>query len=299
MFVSKDMHLYQFSQQAAATVKVESGRTVKVETLDAFSNQLKDEHSTFNEINMARVNPATGPIYIESAEPGDTLKVDIHKIELEEEGVMAVAPGLGVLGQQVETFSYKRMKVDEHGVHFSKNIILPLRKMIGVIGVAPSGEPIPCGTPGDHGGNMDNTHMTEGATAYFPVAVKGALFALGDVHATMGDGEVCVTGVEIDATVSVTLTVLKKKLTMPWLENEQEIEVISSALTIEEATERAVKEWANILTERTPLTFNEATMLLSASGDLSICQVVNPLKTVRLAMSKALLKQTGLIKFPG
>lgn len=299
MFVNKDLHIYQFSQNANVSTTVESGTILEMETLDAFSNQIKDENSAVDGIDMDQVNPATGPIYVQGAEPGDTLKVEINKIELEDQGVMAVAPALGVLGNQVEKFSYKLMNVNDQGVQFSHNITLPLRKMIGVIGVAPAGEDILCGTPGDHGGNMDNTHMTEGATAYFPIMCKGALFALGDVHATMGDGEVCVTGVEIGAKVSVTLTVLKKQLSLPWLENEQEVEVIASALTIEEATERAVEEWAKVLVEETALTFDEAMMLLSASGNLSICQVVNPLKTVRMALNKAIVRQAGLKEFPG
>ena len=92
--------------------------------------------------------------------------------------------------------------------------------MIGVIGVAPNEGEISCGTPGDHGGNMDTTLIAEGATLYFPVFHKGALFSLGDVHAAMGDGEVCVSGIEIPAKVTVTLEVIKdQSLSVPVVEN--------------------------------------------------------------------------------
>ena len=80
--------------------------------------------------------------------------------------------------------------------------------MIGVIGVAPEGEPVNCGTPGSHGGNMDNTAITTGATLYFPVAVEGALFGCGDMHAAMGDGEISVSGAEVAGWATVTLTAL-------------------------------------------------------------------------------------------
>jgi amidase len=75
--------------------------------------------------------------------------------------------------------------------------------MIGVIGVAPAGYPVGCGTPGSHGGNMDNRMITEGVSVFFPINVTGALFALGDLHAVMGDGEVGVSGIEIGGTVTV------------------------------------------------------------------------------------------------
>lgn len=166
--------------------------------------------------------------------------------------------------------------------------------MVGVIGVAPAGDDVSCGTPGDHGGNMDNTHMTEGATVYFPVATKGALFALGDVHATMGDGEVCVTGVEIAANVTVTLSVEKRKVEMPWLENEQSVEVIASAQTFEEAIQKGVKAWYSRLETEGGLSFDEAMMLISACGNTEVCHAVNPLKTVRVVMSKDVLRQVGM-----
>ncbi|WP_054711849.1 acetamidase/formamidase family protein [Bacillus sp. JCM 19041] len=294
MKINTEKHVYKFSKSAIVSTTVRSGTTITIETLDAFSNQIVDEHSTFDEIDMSAVNPATGVIYVEEAEVGDTLKVEIHSIELADQGVMAVAPNLGVLGDEVKSFQSKIMKVNDKGVQFNERITLPLRKMVGVIGVAPAGDDVSCGTPGDHGGNMDNTQMTEGATVYFPVATKGALFALGDVHAAMGDGEVCVTGVEIAANVTVKLSVEKRKVEMPWLENEHSVQVIASAQTFEEAIQKGVRAWCSRLETEGGLSFDEAMMLISASGNTEVCHAVNPQKTIRVVIDKDVLRQVGM-----
>ncbi|WP_059103116.1 acetamidase/formamidase family protein [Shouchella shacheensis] len=292
--VNKETFIYSFAKDAEVAATVSSGSTVRLETYDAFTNQVTDEKSTYDAIDWASVNPATGPIYVEGAEPGDRLRVRIEKIELAPQGVMAVSPDLGVLGDEVESFETRVMEITEEGVQFNDAITIPLRKMIGVIGVAPKGEAVPCGTPGDHGGNMDNTKITEGATLYFPVEAPGALFALGDIHAAMGDGEVGVTGVEAAAHVTVTLSVEKKAVHLPWLEDEQSVSVISSGDSFQACVKRAVKELASHVRDHSSLSYHEAIMLLSASADVEVCQVVNPLLTVRMTISKDMLRQAGV-----
>ncbi|GAK11134.1 acetamidase/formamidase family protein [Geomicrobium sp. JCM 19039] len=294
MNIQSTDHIFTFSKEHRAIRSVPVGKEVTFHTLDAFSNQIVDQTSTFDKIDMNAVNPATGPVFVDGAKPGDTLKVEIVSIDLDSQGVMAVAPGLGVLGDQVNRFQAKLMDVRDDHVIFSDEISFPVRKMVGVIGVAPTGEAVSCGTPGNHGGNMDNSSMTEGSTVYFPVSCDGALFALGDVHAAMGDGEVCVTGVEIAARVTVKFSVVKEAINLPWLETSDSWQVIASAETFEEAGKRAASEWTTYLATRSRLTSEEAMMLLSASSNLEICQAVNPLKTVRLKMPKSILQQTGV-----
>jgi len=149
-----------------------------------------------------------------------------------------------------------------------------------------------CGTPGAHGGNMDNKMVTEGATLYFPVAVEGALFGLGDFHAAMGDGEVSVSGVEVAGAATVTLEVIKgQHLEQPMLENEECFTQIASAMTLDEASKMATQLMINRLVERTHMNVSEVTMLMSAVGQLEICQVVDPLVTVRFVVPKWLLSQ--------
>jgi amidase len=159
--------------------------------------------------------------------------------------------------------------------------------MIGVIGVAPEGEAIGCGTPGHHGGNMDNTMVAEGAVLYFPVAVEGALFGLGDVHAVMGDGEIGVTGLEIPADINLTIELIKGKAPeYPVLENEESFSIIVSKETVDEATVRATELMHDFLVERMDIASPDIIMLMSLVGDLEICQIVDPLKTVRFVFPK-------------
>jgi Acetamidase/Formamidase family. len=103
----------------------------------------------------------------------------------------------------------KVVEINDGKVIFNEKLSFPVKPMIGVIGVAPKEGEINCGTPGPHGGNMDTTLIGEGTKLYLPVFVDGALFALGDLHAVMGDGEIGVSGVEVSGAVTVGLRVLK------------------------------------------------------------------------------------------
>lgn len=293
--LTKESYVYAMSANNEPALRVSSGSKVIVETYDCFLNQIKDEDTVYSSIDWNQINPATGPIYVEEAEPGDILKVKIENIELAEEGTMVTGPGLGVLGNKVSDFSIKKVKVVNEKVIFHEDVSFPLRKMIGVIGVAPKEGKLNCGTPGDHGGNMDTTLITDGATLYFPVFQKGALFSLGDVHAAMGDGEVGVSGIEIPAKVTVQLSVLKgKQIRTPIVENEHGFAFIVSKPTLDEAADSAVDEMASYLVERTQLSLNEVILLLSAVGDVQVSQIVDPLKTARMYLSKSILKQLNI-----
>jgi len=287
--------IYEFNQTNQPIATVSSGSTIRIETYDCFKNQIDSEDMELAELDWNQINPATGPIYIEDAKPGDVLKVTIEAIEIEGSGVMLVGPNLGVMGHFIEEMSAKILPIRDDKIQFNK-LLLPLNKMIGVIGVAPAGEGVNCGTPGAHGGNMDNKMVTEGATLYFPIAVEGALFGLGDFHAAMGDGEVSVSGVEVAGAATVKLEVLKSEtIQQPLLENAESFSQIASATTLDEAAKIATELIVRRLVERTDMSMSEVTMLMSAVGQLEICQVVDPLVTVRFVVPKSLLKQLNVL----
>ncbi|WP_017470461.1 acetamidase/formamidase family protein [Amphibacillus jilinensis] len=291
-YLAKQNPIYTFDQHHQPVLTVHSGETVTIETYDCFKNQLISPTDRVDKLNWDQVNPATGPIYVEDACAGDILKVTIDRIKLVDQGVMAVIPNSGVLGDQIKQPMTKIMPIKDDKVIFNERIQFPLRPMIGVIGVAPKGEPIPCGTPDSHGGNMDNTMIAEGATLYLPVQVEGGLFALGDLHAAMGDGEISVTGVEIAGEVTVTLELIKaKSINNPALENDQFISTIASALTLDEAVQQSVQDMVSLLKDKLALDFATLTMLFSAIGQTEICQVVDPLVTARFVLPKWLLQQ--------
>lgn len=286
--------IYEFNKLNKPVKTVKSGTTIEIEAYDCFENQIKSAHTLLSEIDWNRVNPATGPIFVEGAMPGDVLKVKIEKIELAYQGVMAVEPNLGVLGHRIKEIEAKIIPI-RNGKAIFNHIEIPLNPMIGVIGVAPAKDGINCGTPGEHGGNMDNKMVTEGATLYFPVFTEGALFALGDFHAAMGDGEICVTGIEIAGKATVTLEVLKDvKLSHPMLENKDCVTQIASAETLDLACKKATEEMIDRIVERSGLSLSEVTMLMSAAGQIEICQIVDPLMTARFVVPKWLLKQLNI-----
>ena len=285
-------YIYFMDKEEQPAAKVSGGETVTFETLDCFGGQMTEENAQIGALDWNRINPATGPVWVEGAMPGDVLRVEIKEIKVGDTGIMAAIPGEGVLGALVTREEVCRMGVTEEGVKFCDTITLPLKPMIGVIGVAPSGEKVPCGTPGSHGGNMDNTRIAAGSVLYLPVFREGALFALGDVHACMGDGEIMVSGVEINASVTVKLDVLKgRTLSNPILEDGEAFYTIASEPDLEAALARAVSDMNEIVQEKLGLSYNKAGMLLSAAGDAQVCQVVDPKRTASFRMPKAILPE--------
>ena len=295
--LSRESYIYEMSSKHQPALTVKSGCEVVIETYDCFLNQITSENTTYSAIDWNHINPATGPIYVEEAEPGDILAAHIQKIELAQQGVMATGPDLGVLGKRVSNFAVQMVPINDNKAIFNENIQLPLNPMIGVIGVAPKEGAISCGTPGNHGGNMDTTLIAEKATVYFPVFHKGALFSLGDLHAAMGDGEVGVSGIEIPAKVTVTLSVIKgESLRTPVVENEDGFAFIVSKETLDEAADSAVEEMADYLLKRTNMSLEEIAMLLSAAGQVQVSQIVDPLKTARCYLPKSILNSLHIQK---
>ena len=272
--------------------KVKSGSELTFVTRDCFDNQLLEEDARLEGLDWDAINPATGPVWIEGALPGDVLKVTIREIRVAELGTMAAIPGNGVLGELVKENALKHIRVRDGIAEFSPGIRIPCSPMIGVIGVAPAGEEaIPCGVPGSDGGNMGYTRIGGGTVLYLPVFQEGALLAMGDVHACMGDGEIMVTGLEIPAEVDVQVEVLKGvSIRNPMLETEEACYTIASDEDLEKAVFSAVYDMTQVVMRQLNMPLEEAGMLLSAMGNLQFCQVVDPKRTVRMEMKRSVLR---------
>ena len=287
MVLTSDSIVFSFSKDHAPALRVSVPATLDIETLDCFANQLRDPSDTLEKLDWDRINPATGPIYVEGARPGDALKVTINRIDLDTKGAVCCLENEGTLGHLIKGM-HLRIAPIENGLVKYLDLEIPVKKMIGVIGVAPAGEPVNTGTPGPHGGNMDTLLIAEGSTIYFPVATPGALFALGDCHAVMGDGEIGVSGLECPARVNLTLDLVKGKAReYPFLENKDEFAAIVSKPTVDEAITRATELMFEFLAERLPsYSGPEIIMLMSLVGNVQISQVVDPEKTVRFVFPK-------------
>lgn len=286
--------LFSFDKDLEPVLKVPSGETVRIRTKDCFGNQLQGPEDQLSEIDWEAINPATGPIYVEGAVAGGTLKVHIDNIELDAQTSSCTGKDEGVCGDRFSDWATHFCKVEDGKVVWDERLSIPLAPMIGVIGVAPEGEPVNCGTPGRHGGNMDNTAIAAGATLYFPVAVDGALFGCGDMHAVMGDGEVSVSGAEVAGYATVTLTALPElSVPNPLIENETHFGIIVSAESLDKAAELAVQQMVDLLASRTNESEADLVMLLSLVADVRVCQMVDPEKTVRFMVPKYVLDAIG------
>lgn len=284
--ITSDKVVYSLDKNHEPVLEIESGEEVRFQTCDCFSNEIETEEDLIMDIDFTKINPATGPVFVKDANPGDILKVTIEKINIKDQGVVAVAKDFGLLGDLVKEPKTRVVEIKNNKAYFLEKEI-PMRKMIGVIGNAPEGEGVETGTPGAHGGNMDTTLIQEGSTLYLPVNVEGALFALGDLHGAMGDGEIGVSGLEIPGEVDVKIEVLKdKKLPVPFLETEDLIVAIASDPDHKQAAYNATKNMAEFLVENTKLEIRDAIMLLSISGDLKVSQVVNSSVTYRMELPK-------------
>ena len=286
--------LFSFGKDLEPVLKVPSGETARIRTKDCFGNQLQGPEDQLSEIDWEAINPATGPIYVEGAVAGGTLKVHIDNIELDAQTSSCTGKDEGVCGDRFSDWATHFCKVEDGKVVWDERLSIPLAPMIGVIGVAPEGEPVNCGTPGKHGGNMDNTAIAAGATLYFPVAVDGALFGCGDMHAVMGDGEVSVSGAEVAGYATVTLTALPElSVPNPLIENETHFGIIVSAESLDKAAELAVQQMVDLLASRTNESEADLVMLLSLVADVRVCQMVDPEKTVRFMVPKYVLDAIG------
>lgn len=161
-------------------------------------------------LDFSKVNPVTGPVYVDGAEPGDALAVDILDFDESGWGWTGIIPGFGLLAEDFTEPWLNISRYDERFVEFQPGIRLPTRPFPGTVGVALA-EP---GThsvvpPRAHGGNLDIRDLTRGSRLLLPVAVPGALFSLGDTHVAQGDGEVCGTAIESAMTVRLRLSLVK------------------------------------------------------------------------------------------
>lgn len=265
----RDME-YTFDKDHDPVARVNPGDRIKFFTSDCFGNQITSEDQLIDSVDFSNVNPGSGPVYIEGANPGDVLKVTIEDIDVADSGI-ALTYDVGPLKDHSEI---RTKVVDiEDGMALYNDIQIPIRPMIGVIGVAPAGEPIACGMMGDHGGNLDNQKITKGTSLYLPVNVDGALLQIGDLHALMGDGELSGAGLEIQGSATVTVDVIKDfSLNRPLLETESMWYAIGSGPDYMAALKKATRDLQTLMLEPYGWDETDVFIYMSLDGHVEICQ---------------------------
>ncbi len=283
----KDQCVQEYSAFSPPALTVDEGEVFQLETASILTHPEDFPDRT--------TVPVTGPVYVRGAFPGSTLSVEIIKIELTAgRGAIASKPGKGAWGEKIVEPYLKVVDYDARCVRFNDFIRVPLRPMVGKVGVAPPGEPINSHSPGPHGGNMDITDICTGSTVYLPVFVDGALLACGDVHAAMGDGESEFSAVETESLLSLRCHIIKDTpLRNPRVITEEAIMTVGHGKSLEEACRMALDNMVELIRSNLRLTFVDAAMLISIAADVKINQIVNSLVGVRVSLPVSLCMDVG------
>ena len=270
--ISKKYHTYKFNINNKPVATVSVGDKVLFETIDCWSGNIKKEEDVADFLDPSTQNPNTGHIFIKGTEPGDILAIKILDIVPVGDGILSLVPNEGKLRQYVKAPFTKIVKIENGKTIFSKDLVINNKPHVGTIGATPIGR-MPTGIVGEHGGNIDCPEATIGATLYFPVYIKGALFQMGDVHAHMGEGEM-VTGVECGAEVTVEiLKIIKGRfIPAPMIEDEEYWYILANATTQKEANRIAAKRMADFLSLKLDLPLEESYLLASIAGNLRVAQ---------------------------
>ncbi|MBT8185581.1 MAG: acetamidase/formamidase family protein [Eudoraea sp.] len=287
----------KFSSEIPPVLTVPSVSVIERFTYEATGGQLNINSTTADvkNVDMDKVHTLTGPVYIDGAEAGDVLAVELLDLEPGDWGWTAMEPGFGFLAGEHESELFKTYELDKKNnlVQFSEKVQIPLKPFAGVMGVAPDTtamlNTIP---PRANGGNMDDPHLVKGVTVYFPVFVKGALFSIGDTHAVQGLGEVVGTAVECDMRVRFRLTVIKdRSIAEPQYETEEYYATTGFATTIDEAAKKATRYMVEHISKSYDMSWDESYMLCSLIGDLKIAEVVDePHMLVTMHIPKSVFK---------
>lgn len=304
------VHWGYYDARVKPALRIASGDRVRVETMVARGLQrLKLAGVTDAEIpaSMQAVegavsdrgpgaHPMTGPIFVDGAEPGDSLEVRLLAIDfLHPFGVVAFSPGGGILPSD---FPYAQLRLlrwqaGADSVEFRPGVRLPLAPFFGSIGVAPpvlSGR-ISSTAPGWHAGNLDNKDLIAGSVLYLPVHVSGALLSIGDGHAMQGDGEV--TGTALETSLRGTIEVrLRKGQRLKWPRAETPTHYMTMGLDpdLDEAARLATREMVDYLAAEKSLSRDDAYLLCSLSADLRVTQVVDGTKGIHAMIPKSIFR---------
>jgi len=277
--ISKEQHVWAFKADMQPVVTVDPGTVIEIETWDCFTGQVQSESDTLEKLDLARINSATGPIAVKGALPGDSISVTLIDIKPGPQGAGMVIPEWGQLIHKAKSPTTRIFKVEGDTITMQSNgVTFPKRPMFGVIGVAPASGEIPTFAADRHGGNMDDNQNGIGATIHLPVFQPGGQLAIGDMHASMGDGEISGTGVEIGGTAIIKVDLIKGKAA-GWPVTETKDSWITHGTTadnIDEALKNAAEEAAKLLVDEWGFTMEDAFIFLSVAGDLGIAQYCHP-----------------------
>jgi acetamidase/formamidase len=291
-----------------ARLRIQSGDTVQFECVDASGGQVKPGMTAeeFQSIDRTRIHALTGPVWIEGAEPGDVLQIDVLATQHRGWGWSSVIEGLGFLSERFSTPYLFHWHLDGDMTRSLAPAEIPVRPFLGVMGVARAQDgAFRTRPPGSFGGNLDVRELCAGSRLYLPVYNPGALFSCGDGHAAQGDGEVCINGIECPLDVTLGFHLHKRQpLAGPLVESSESVApdtkadswvVVESGEDVVAAAKAATNRMVDLLVSRWGFSVIDAYILCSVALKLRLSQVVNmPVYTVSGAISKQILPEREL-----
>ena len=297
---------YLFNPYREPVARVKPGQRVVIHTEDAFESRIKNaEDLPSRALATAKfLNPQTGPIYVEGAEPGDTLAVQMENIEPNRDyAVSCYVPYFGGLTSTLLTRTLQEalpekvyvwnLHEDDRGRYLLNEEIgvrLPWDPFVGTIAVAPDLEAISALSPGPFGGNMDVPDVRPGNTVYLPVWNEGALFYTGDCHARQGQGELCGVALEITSRVTVSFEIIKGgSIEWPRIESEDRLMIVGSARPMEDAARIAYTELIGWLADEHGFSRLDAYQLLTQAGGLYVGNMVDTTYSLVASIDKQYL----------
>ncbi len=290
--IHKSHHHIGWDRANAPVETIAPGETVTFEIFEASGGQLGPDSdlADLEALDFDKVNPVTGPVLIDGAEPGDSLVVTLESFQPSGWGWTANIPGFGLLADHFTEPALINWHYDPESLSpalWSDKAKIPLKPFTGTIGLAPA-EPGPHSIvpPRRMGGNMDVRDLSAGTRLHLPVEVPGALFSVGDTHAAQGDGEVCGTAIESPMTVTLRFDLAKGEgLAFPRFETPGPVSrhldgegydvTMGIGPDLMQAARDAVSGMIDLLTKRQGIAAVEAYMLCSVAGDLRISEIVD------------------------
>lgn len=281
-------YVYTYGASHPPVATVPCGESVHIETVDAFEGRLQSNEDLYSKCcpGPPFTNPQTGPIYVEGAEPGDTLIVHLEEIApAKDHAVTALLPNFGGLtGTNLTAMlnlplpeSTRILPIRDGQVIFNDKISLPLAPFVGTLGTAPQMEEISSLVPGPWGGNMDCVETAAGHSVWLPVHHPGALFFIGDAHARQGDGELTGVAAEMAAQVTLRFEVLKQRvIEWPRIVSPDRLMTVGSARPLEDAARIAWKQLILWMREDYGFKTFDAYELLGLAGTMRLGNMVDP-----------------------
>ena len=286
--LGREHHIYVLEPEAEPAITIDSGEELMVETWDAFEGER--DPAVLDEKHLK--GPASGPIYVIGAEPGDALKIEFLSITPKEGAAHMVSPGRGFLEREFTEAYPTIINLEDGHACLPNGLRVPMMPSMGLVATTPTYTQQTASDSGPYGGDIDLKELVAGSTLYLPVFVPGGMLALGDCHAVVGDGAVGGTGAECSADTHLRVTVEKgMNIAGPRAMTPDYFVILSHGEDLGPAMKQSVRDMVEFLVAEKGMEPYDAYTILSLAGDVRVSRTFRPISPVKMMLSRELLEQ--------